>query len=155
MRNLSSLLKSTVLFLVFLLILLSLISYTPKDVSLLSSPAPESISNLIGIGGTYLAFFLFFVFGYAAYFFPFALFFLSLDKLGILRFSGLGKSKVINILAFLFFIIFLSAFIGLFPDVNTEIFRSGGIVGFFLAGFFRSEERRVGKECRSRWSPYH
>src|SRR2546430_16752398 len=21
--------------------------------------------------------------------------------------------------------------------------------------FFRSEERRVGKECRSRWSPYH
>src|SRR5687767_15416778 len=24
-----------------------------------------------------------------------------------------------------------------------------------LAIFFRSEERRVGKECRSRWSPYH
>src|SRR3712207_8714934 len=24
---------------------------------------------------------------------------------------------------------------------------------FFLS--FRSEERRVGKECRSRWSPYH
>ena len=22
-------------------------------------------------------------------------------------------------------------------------------------GWFRSEERRVGKECRSRWSPYH
>src|SRR5947209_11311496 len=22
-------------------------------------------------------------------------------------------------------------------------------------GFERSEERRVGKECRSRWSPYH
>ena len=22
-------------------------------------------------------------------------------------------------------------------------------------GGFRSEERRVGKECRSRWSPYH
>ena len=21
--------------------------------------------------------------------------------------------------------------------------------------FLRSEERRVGKECRSRWSPYH
>ncbi len=136
MRNLSSFLKSTVLFLVSLLILLSLLSYIPKDVALLSSPAPKSISNLIGIGGVYLAFFLFFVFGWAAYFFPFALFFLSLDKLGILRFSGLGKSKVINVLAFLFFIIFLSAFIGLFPNVNTEIFRSGGIVGFFLAGFF-------------------
>ena len=23
------------------------------------------------------------------------------------------------------------------------------------SGAFRSEERRVGKECRSRWSPYH
>src|ERR1039458_7412029 len=23
------------------------------------------------------------------------------------------------------------------------------------AGYKRSEERRVGKECRSRWSPYH
>src|SRR3989475_13197020 len=24
-----------------------------------------------------------------------------------------------------------------------------------IAGVDRSEERRVGKECRSRWSPYH
>src|SRR3712207_2082517 len=26
---------------------------------------------------------------------------------------------------------------------------------YFLDGVQRSEERRVGKECRSRWSPYH
>src|SRR2546428_13264384 len=26
---------------------------------------------------------------------------------------------------------------------------------FTLPGGIRSEERRVGKECRSRWSPYH
>src|SRR2546422_7437050 len=25
----------------------------------------------------------------------------------------------------------------------------------YLLWFVRSEERRVGKECRSRWSPYH
>ena len=24
-----------------------------------------------------------------------------------------------------------------------------------VTGMYRSEERRVGKECRSRWSPYH
>ena len=24
-----------------------------------------------------------------------------------------------------------------------------------IFGVYRSEERRVGKECRSRWSPYH
>ena len=26
---------------------------------------------------------------------------------------------------------------------------------FYALVEFRSEERRVGKECRSRWSPYH
>ena len=29
------------------------------------------------------------------------------------------------------------------------------IIGVCVAGWIRSEERRVGKECRSRWSPYH
>src|SRR5260370_15513296 len=33
--------------------------------------------------------------------------------------------------------------------VNLELETEAQIVGF------RSEERRVGKECRSRWSPYH
>ena len=28
-------------------------------------------------------------------------------------------------------------------------------LGIFNAFMARSEERRVGKECRSRWSPYH
>ena len=26
---------------------------------------------------------------------------------------------------------------------------------FLVESMTRSEERRVGKECRSRWSPYH
>ena len=29
------------------------------------------------------------------------------------------------------------------------------ITGWYADGQGRSEERRVGKECRSRWSPYH
>ena len=28
-------------------------------------------------------------------------------------------------------------------------------IGEIMGGQVRSEERRVGKECRSRWSPYH
>src|SRR5256885_16603862 len=36
-----------------------------------------------------------------------------------------------------------------FGEVETAGF------GQLSAGQFRSEERRVGKECRSRWSPYH
>src|SRR3989449_2392525 len=39
------------------------------------------------------------------------------------------------------------------------VFFIPGIVALTYAGYFyaaeRSEERRVGKECRSRWSPYH
>ena len=38
-----------------------------------------------------------------------------------------------------------------------EIFQvvEGGQSNVILVGDSRSEERRVGKECRSRWSPYH
>ena len=43
---------------------------------------------------------------------------------------------------------------------GTMAFRFEKPAGFaFKPGqaidLFRSEERRVGKECRSRWSPYH
>ena len=31
----------------------------------------------------------------------------------------------------------------------------GGGHSYEIAKRLRSEERRVGKECRSRWSPYH
>ena len=34
-------------------------------------------------------------------------------------------------------------------------YREDGITPFFSFFEDRSEERRVGKECRSRWSPYH
>ena len=29
------------------------------------------------------------------------------------------------------------------------------VIGASVMALSRSEERRVGKECRSRWSPYH
>ena len=33
--------------------------------------------------------------------------------------------------------------------------KNGGLSSARNVGLDRSEERRVGKECRSRWSPYH
>ena len=42
---------------------------------------------------------------------------------------------------------------------SGDFIKSGGLICFYLHNnhirFERSEERRVGKECRSRWSPYH
>ena len=43
-------------------------------------------------------------------------------------------------------------------DIQQVYFYGAVMVGmaFLSLGFgIRSEERRVGKECRSRWSPYH
>src|SRR6266702_4446625 len=39
------------------------------------------------------------------------------------------------------------------PELRSENARLRGLLG--LGVRLRSEERRVGKECRSRWSPYH
>ena len=38
---------------------------------------------------------------------------------------------------------------------SYPLFKSGFDLNFAQIGLIRSEERRVGKECRSRWSPYH
>src|SRR3712207_7805275 len=49
------------------------------------------------------------------------------------------------------------------PRIQTAGILTGSVAVGFSLGFgihhpvigTRSEERRVGKECRSRWSPYH
>ena len=59
---------------------------------------------------------------------------------------------------FIFFFVFTLISFGLFSSANVH---AGGELGKLANGegkwgkFWRSEERRVGKECRSRWSPYH
>ena len=50
----------------------------------------------------------------------------------------------------------LKIVVPMFSGIGTEgsngsLFRNG----WFQCFSVRSEERRVGKECRSRWSPYH
>src|SRR5688572_13354823 len=54
--------------------------------------------------------------------------------LAVVGTSGSGKSSLIRA--------------GLMPALR------GGLMAGAGSGW-RSEERRVGKECRSRWSPYH
>ena len=50
------------------------------------------------------------------------------------------------------------SFLVLYLFLNYLFLRGKSITYFEIIGLFallRSEERRVGKECRSRWSPYH
>ena len=82
---------------------------------------------------------------------PTMLFFQIVPKVAIaplfLVWFGVGPTPKI-LVAFLisFFPIVIDAAVGL-RSMSTEMAD--------LARSMRSEERRVGKECRSRWSPYH
>ena len=45
---------------------------------------------------------------------------------------------------------------GFYPDPSIcAVGEDYYLINSTFAYFPRSEERRVGKECRSRWSPYH
>ena len=46
----------------------------------------------------------------------------------------------------------VSMFVFIAPKTNSY---TAAVVWMFVIYALRSEERRVGKECRSRWSPYH
>ena len=51
---------------------------------------------------------------------------------------------------------YLSSFYALLDYINPEFRKKyGNPAGTEFNIPHRSEERRVGKECRSRWSPYH
>ena len=58
------------------------------------------------------------------------------------------------LIGYLVFILFL--FSGNIMAAKTgEVSEMGQMESALLQELCRSEERRVGKECRSRWSPYH
>ena len=44
---------------------------------------------------------------------------------------------------------------GILEEIVIEADKAQDSLFFIRANRSRSEERRVGKECRSRWSPYH
>ena len=57
--------------------------------------------------------------------------------------------------ALMFYIAVLSLFAINLYGTELAAGESNFFLKFLLSGQSRSEERRVGKECRSRWSPYH
>src|SRR3970040_1005011 len=68
---------------------------------------------------------------------------------GFLGANGAGKSTAIRMLCGILEPTSGDAVVGGFSVKNEPDKVKQNI------GYMRSEERRVGKECRSRWSPYH
>ena len=54
----------------------------------------------------------------------------------------------------IFFLFILLLIIAAWTDLKEGYIPDSVSILIFLLSF-RSEERRVGEECRSRWSPYH
>src|SRR3712207_3086661 len=81
--------------------------------------------------------------------------------LGLVAIYAAGMTPVVFIIAGLIF----GAPAASYAEATTMSPEAGGSSSFarrafnefwsFFAAWGRSEERRVGKECRSRWSPYH
>ena len=72
------------------------------------------------------------------------------------------KRSYIFIGGFLIFILIITIVGSNIVTGNTSIKKEKDILSvqsnkevYFNGYGYRSEERRVGKECRSRWSPYH
>ena len=67
----------------------------------------------------------------------------------------IGGPEILNIIGRIAFPIFsFSLGEGYFYTGNFKKY-IGRLSFFAIISLLRSEERRVGKECRSRWSPYH
>ena len=71
---------------------------------------------------------------------------------------GPGIPWYLAVAAFLFATGALGVFLRRSPLIvllSLEIMLNGANLALIAFARHRSEERRVGKECRSRWSPYH
>ena len=68
--------------------------------------------------------------------------------------GGLIVTGQIALISIVFSILF-GLILGIVMTTKNKIIY--GVLKFYLESIkqLRSEERRVGKECRSRWSPYH
>jgi len=118
------------------IIFLSLISFDPHDIKFLTIPSNQKMHNLIGVVGSYLSFYLFFLLGKASYFLPLYLILLGLKNLNLFFSLGITERYFLQILSFIFFLVFFSLFLGIFYKVDTLIFQKAGLIGFLLHQFF-------------------
>ncbi len=124
--------KGIVILALSLILLASLLSFTPTDLSWFSSRPNIHAHNWIGIAGAYSAGIFFFLVGYSAYFLVGIGVFFSWNKFT-------SRDLPFNFFKFLSILILFSVAAGLFSffsgDNGGNRFISGGIVGVVFSGF--------------------
>ncbi len=124
-----------------ILLLASLISFVPEDVSWYTSSPNNPAQNLIRIVGAYVAGAMLFVFGLSSYFLVLFLFFLSWNKFSSqdLRFS------FPKLISFIVLFCTLSGLLGMGSSYEPTVrFERAGLVGFVLSDFLIQYFGRAG-----------
>ncbi len=133
--------KAIVIFASALIILASLISYTPLDLSWYTSSPNIPAKNFIRIFGAYLAGALFFALGWSAYFLACFLFFWAWNKL-LGKEIGLRFSKAVS---FIVLFLGLSSLFSLSGSwISNLRFDRGGFLGLILGDFLLKYFGRLG-----------
>jgi len=124
--------QGVVIFALGLLLLASLISFVPEDLSWYTSTPNIPAKNLIRVVGAYVAGVMFFIFGYSAYFLAAFLLFWSWNKFSD-RDIEFTISKLLSSIILFCSVSTLLGMIG--PQVDALRFQRGGLVGFVSADF--------------------
>jgi len=124
--------KGILFFFLGIILLVSLISYTPEDIRVYTSHPNRPPRNLIGIFGANLAYLCFFLIGYSSYLLPLYFFVLGINKFK----NKTVKLKFSKVICILGFFLSLSAFFSLFPATEQIRFIRSGLLGFCIFRFF-------------------
>ncbi|MDP8264900.1 MAG: DNA translocase FtsK [Candidatus Aceula lacicola] len=124
--------KGVIILAVALILLASLISFDPADLSWYTSNPNVPAHNLIRIFGAFLAGGLLLVIGYSAYFIALFLFFWSWNKFAD-REMQFSVSKLVSF--GVIFIVLSSLFSLIGPQIESMRFARSGIVGIFVSNF--------------------
>ncbi|MBF0571283.1 MAG: DNA translocase FtsK [Candidatus Omnitrophica bacterium] len=124
--------KGIVILALSLILLASLLSFTPTDLSWFTSKPNIHVHNWIGIAGAYSAGLFFFLIGYSAYFLVGIGVFFSWNKFT-------SRDLPFNFFKFLSILILFAVTAGLFSffagDNGSARFTNGGVIGVVFSGF--------------------
>lgn len=132
--------KGVVLIALGLIILASLVSFTPFDLGLYTSHPNIPAKNLIRTFGAYLAGVLLFLFGWSAYFIPLYVLFIGA---GLFR-QRIPDLRLAKIIALAVLLLSVSSLIGLSLDNDYVAFSRGGTLGFVISHFVNAYFGRLG-----------